>query len=56
MTLPEQRSNPSATFTMPAVLSTWQKGQDWLYSAIRFVVTDTADKWIVRHVLDTRRS
>lgn len=38
-----------ATFTVPAVYS--YTTQDWAYSALRFVVTDQADKFLVQYVL-----
>ena len=42
-----------ATFTVPAIYS--QREERWIYSALRFVVTDTADEYLVRYLLSLNR-
>lgn len=43
-----------AEFTVPAVYS--QIKQQWVYSALRFVITEQADKFLVQYVLGVVRS
>lgn len=52
----ERQSKVTARFYMPAVLNHSHRGADWAYSGIRFVVSDTADKFLVQYVLSTVRS
>jgi len=41
-----------AQFTLPAVL----EGNTWKYSALRFVVTDTANQFLVQYITQMVRS
>lgn len=51
---PERQSRVTAEFYLPGVMEDL-KQNDWKYSGLRFLVTNTADPLIVRHVLDTVR-
>jgi len=44
----------TAQFTMPAVYSYLK--QEFVYSALRFVITDKADKFLVQYMLGIVRS
>ena len=51
MTGRERDNHLVATFTVPAVLA----GNEWIYGMIRFIVTDTADNFLVQHIVHTVR-
>ncbi len=47
----ERQNHVIAEFRLPAIL----EHQEWKYSGIHFLVTDTADDFLVRHVLGIHR-
>jgi hypothetical protein len=56
MTGVERHSRVTAQFFMPAVLEDYKPGKDWKYSSINWLITNTANPFLVQYVLATNRS
>ena len=52
----EQTAKTIATLHLPAVINTGDVRKEWEYSAIRFLVTDQANPFLVQYITSVVRS